>query len=341
MNLAMKRLLIFMVFLALADYVSAQEEKLRLTFTESVVSPTEFNLSEIKDVSFVNETETFNIEGEWFNFEESAFESFKFSEDGLVDYNYYYLSYDRGGKSYGNYLVQWDVVCFNIPVFDRIQYIPMVNHSKNHFTLRIGNKNSVYYKIQKTYNMNTYDTPIEIGNKGDVVTYVDNVVVGLEDGKIKALQQGQGYALVQDSLLGTTVAYRIDVQYKANPSNPIIDWTQYFNKTRDEVVSEFGTPTEVKNEYYSYNKGYNPEIKNLIFYFKESHDAVSLVSFAFRGIDEFRTYKSEIESKYIKLKQSNFDTVYGDTDDEKTSSVLITITELSFSKTISYLNRKR
>lgn len=336
----MKRLLIFMVFLALADYVSAQEEKLRLTFTESVLSPTEFNLSEIKDVSFVNETETFNIEGEWFNFEEGIFESFKFSEDGLVDYYYYLLSANSGGKSYGKYLLQMDVLGLKIPIFYGVLYTPMVNYSNTHFTLRNGNKSSIYYKIQKTYNMNTYDTPIEIGNKGDVVTFVDNVVVGLEDGKIKALQQGQGYALVQDSQLGTTVAYRIDVQYKANPNNPIIDWTQYFNKTRDEIVSEFGTPTEVNDETYSYRKGYNPEIENLIFSFKENDDAVYIVTFALRGIDEFRTYKSEIERKYVKLKQDVTDTLFGDTDDEKTSSVLINISENSSVRTISYLNCK-
>jgi hypothetical protein len=294
-------------------------------------------LKSIKDVSFVV-TEPFDIVGEWFNVDDGAFETFTFGEDGTLDCYYYSTSANDGGTRYGDYQMQYDVLGLRLPG-SSIQYIPVVNHSETAFTLRNGNRNDVYHKIQKEYSMNTYESPIIIGNEGDEVSFVDNVVVGLENGKIIALQQGQGYALLKDKQRNTIVAYRVNVKYQPDPNGPI-DWTNYFKKTKEEIIAEFGTPDETQTnmgfETLSYSKGYNPEIKYLHFTFKEGVDAAMKVSATFRGIDEFQTYKKEIEGKYIKQKESTTETLYGNTDDESTSTVMIGISEISSVRTISY-----
>lgn len=336
------RKLLFLLACLTAIETMAQDQKLRMTYRLSVLAPQEIDLKNIKDVSFVV-TGPFDIVGEWFNVDDGAFETFTFGEYGTLDYYYYLTSANDGGTSYGDYQMQYDVLGLRLPIFSSIQYIPVVNHSETAFTLRNGNRNDVYYKIQKTYEMNTYDSPIVIGNEGDEVLYVDNVVVGLENGKIKALQQGQGYVLLKDKQQNTIVAYRVNVKYMPNINGPI-DWTKYFKRTKNEIISEFGTPDEDQTgmgyETLSYSKGYNPEIKILHFSFKEGEDAMMKVSATFRGIDEFQTYKKEIESKYIKQKENTTETYYGDTDDESTSTVLICISEISAVRTIIYQDRK-
>ena len=339
----MKRKILLLLICLTAIPAIAQDQRLRMTYRLNVLAPDEMNLSDIKDISFV-ETEPLELVGEWFNVDDAAFESFTFSEGGLLDYYYFIKAANDGGSAKGNYQFVYDVLGLRVPtVFSSIQYHPIVSHSETSFTLRSGGRNYIYYKILHSYDMSTYGSPIVIGNEDDEVSYVDNTVIGLVNGKITALRQGQGYALLKDKQRNTTVAYRVNVKYQPDSNGPI-DWTNYFKKSKEEIIAEFGTPdkteTSMGYETLSYSKGYNPEIKLLSFRFEEGVDAARQVSAMFYGQDEFETYKKVIESKYIKQKVDTYETYYGDTADESTSNVMICSSETNDVKLIIYTDRQ-
>ena len=95
------RKVILLLTCLLSLHVMAQEEKLRLEFT--VGSPMEFNVKDIKDISFVEDDNPLDILGDWFcyNEEGQAFESYDFHEDGTLGYFYYYISQKSGGTLNG------------------------------------------------------------------------------------------------------------------------------------------------------------------------------------------------------------------------------------------------
>ena len=285
----------------------AQEEKLRLKFT--VGSPMELNVNDIKDISFVEDDNPLDILGEWFCYvkESQVFESYEFHEDGTLGYFYYYISQNSGGTLKGIFEFQDDMLAMRLAGVTL--FYPITSHSETNFVITSNDNSYTYYRIQKVYNMKTPDAPITIGNEDDVVTFVDNSVVGLENGKIKALQKGTGYALVKDAKLNTTVAYRINVEYAPGT---VVDWTQYFKMTKDEIVAEFGEPNGVRvdaslGELVGYTEGYSPEISQLTFVFDKETGGLYMLQAVFRGVDEVNTYDNEIAKKYI---------LQGDSDDK-------------------------
>ena len=317
----------FTLFLTCFIYlqVIAQEEKMRITLNTG--NPIEFNVNDVKDITFVDDKNPLNIVGEWFNYDEESgyFEAFDFHEDKTLSYYCFNLLGDESAN--GTYSCKDGMLTLNWLNTELI--VPITSHSETFFTMTNGGSNSVYYRIQKTYNMTTADSPISIGNKGDVITYVDNAVIGAEDNKIKALQRGSGFALVKDAQLNTTVAYKIVVGYA--PGN-IIDWTKYFKKSIDEIVAEFGSPDAIQTdesvgELYGYTKGYNAEIKQIIFCFDKTTGKMYLVQVVFRGYEELNTYYSDIAKKYI-LQEDRSDErtkVFYDTNDILSATVSFSV----------------
>ena len=95
-------------------------------------------------------------------------------------------------------------------------------------------------------------------------------------------------------------------------------------------------------ETLSYSKGYNPEIKILHFSFEEGDDATMQVSATFWDVEEFQTYKKEIEAKYKKIENMTTaqETYYSDTGDESNASVFICVSDIKSVRTIIYQDRK-
>ena len=324
------RKVILLLTCLLSLHVMAQEEKLRLEFT--VGSPMEFNVKDIKDISFVEDDNPLDILGEWFcyNEEGQAFESYDFHEDGTLGYFYYYISQKSGGTLNGIFEFQDDMLAMRLAGVTL--FYPITAHSENSFVITSNDKSYTYYRIQKGYNMKTSDAPITIGNEGDVVIFVDNSVVGLENGKIKALQKGTGYALVEDASLNTIVAYRINVGYAPGS---VVDWTQFFKKTKDEIVAAFGEPDGSRvddslGELVGYTKGYSPEISQLTFVFDKETGGLYMIQAVFRGVDEVNTYDNEIAKKYIRQDSGDDDKKqYYDSEDVLSRKVAIYVQKTS------------
>lgn len=319
----MKRNLLLPVLL-LCLQTQAQEEKLRISLKNG--NPVELDVYDFKDITFIEDTSPLDIEGEWFNEEietSGTYETFDFREDGSLLYCPYFVNYHEGWEIAGIYSMEDYTLTMQLSSLGRLtQYI--TNHSSTSFTTYDSGISAVYYRIQKEYHMTTEDEPISIGNEGDVVTFVDNEFVGLEGNRIKPLREGTGYALVNDVNKNATVAYKINIAYQASP---IIDWTCYFKKTRDEIIGEFGTPDTTQDNTAFYTSGYNSDISQLLFSFDKASEKVIQVSVVPSSSKAYDAYLSEISGKYIKNEEQSSATVqrFYDNHDASDSSVAITL----------------
>ncbi len=312
--------------LFVAFHAIAQEDNLRITLREG--NPVEINTSDVKDITFVGDETPLDIVGEWFCVAENygVFESLDFHEDGSIKYYYYYTNYHLGGTLTGTYSFEDYILKIKLPGMN-VTTMPVVGHSETEFTELTAGSLFVYYKTQKTYYMTIKDSYISIGNPGDVVTYVDNVIIGLENNKIKPIKAGTGYALVMDAQLNTIVAYKVVVQ--KIPPTPI-DWTKYFYKTKEDIATEFGTPDEIIQDdnvedllYYEYSA----DISHLIFSFKNNTDKVCQIQATFRTESYFQTYENYIKKNfyYNEAESTSEESVYYDTEDPLTATVIISV----------------
>lgn len=321
----------------------AQEEKLRMTF--NVGDPMNFSVNDIKDITFVEEDNPLDIVGsEWF-YEEveknGMYESLEFHEDGTLTYCPYYVNYHSGYTISGYYNFEDYMLTMQLSIIGMITQ-PITNHSETSYVVTSGGENSVYYKVQKVYNIKSNDDPISIGNEGDMITFVDNEYITLENNKIKPIKGGgSGYALVKDSKLNAIVAYRINVESVKS----IKDWTYYFKKTKDEIITDLGEPFLTQDSddmdiliYY----GNDPAFTLMYFCFEKESGKMFMFQAAFTDEENWEFYKDEIEKKYIKDESRSSGTVlyYYDTDNLLTASVSIVI-QSSPTMLINYMDMKR
>lgn len=325
------RKITFLLACAMAIQVMAQEEKFRLTFENGY--PLEFNVNDIKNITFVEDAEPLDIVGkEWFDKDDEAgdFESINLQEDGIVTYYLYNKRYHSGSTYHGTYSYDDYIFKMDLNTVSFHVTMPIVRHSANGFTAIIAGNEYDFFKVQKTYYMLLNDNPIAIGSEGDSVTYVDNELITLKDNKIKPKKAGTGFALVKDSILNTTIAYKVIVD--RNNSVTIVDWTKYFNKTKDDIITEFGIPDTILSDdalgkfQYVYNE-YGHDMKRLHFIFDNETETVSQVSTDFNTYGYFEKYYTYIQNHYLLHEDecTSTELVYYDTEDWMTASVKIVL----------------
>ena len=305
----------------------AQEDKLRISLYDG--NPVEFNTSDIKDISFVEDEVPLDIIGEWFCEADSigTYESFNFYEDGTIKWFYNYFKIKSTGTKTGTYSFGDYLLKIKVPSI-ALQKFPIVNHSATQFTILSSGSRYNYYKVQKIFYMTTKDK-ISIGNEGDEVVYVDNQFIGLEGNEIKAKKAGTGYALVMDAQLNTIVAYKVIV---GNPNIKVTDWTIYFDKDINEITKVFGVPDEIREDSqlqittHIYEE-HSADVRRLMFDFKNATEKVIQVAINLRTESYFENYYNNIKGKYVFHDNLSTPTelVYFDTDDKNTASVRITI----------------
>ena len=331
------------LFCFLSMQMMAQEEKLRVTF--NVGDPMNFSVNDIKDITFVEDNNPLDIVGsEWFCEEVEkygTYESFEFHEDGTLTYCPYYVNYHSGYTISGFFNFEDYMLTMQLSIVGKLTQ-PITNHSETSYVVTSGGENSIYFKVQKVYNIKSNDAPISIGNEGDVITFVDNEYISLDDNKIRPIKGGgSGYALVKDSKLNTTVAYRINVE----SVKAIKDWTQYFKKTKDEIKTEFGEPFMTQDSddmdiliYY----GNDPAFTLMYFCFEKESGKMYMFQGSFADEGNLNFYQDEINEKYIKDESRSSSTVsyYYDTDNRSTASVSIAI-QNSPTMIINYMDLNR
>lgn len=337
----MRKIVIYL-FCILSMQMVAQEEKLRVTF--DVGDPINFSVNDIKDITFVEDLNPLDIVGsEWFNEEvekSGTYESFEFREDGTLTYCPYYVNYHDGYTIPGRFNFEDYMLTMQLSIVGTLTQA-ITSHSATSYVVTSGGKNSTYYKVQKVYNIKSNDAPISIGNEGDVITFVDNEFIALDDNKVRPIKGGTGYALVKDAQLNSIVAYRINVEAVKD----VKDWTQYFKRTKDEITSEFGEPLMTQDadnmDIYIYY-GNDPAFTLMYFCFEKESGKMYMFQATFADEENWEFYKDEIEKKYVKDESRSTGTVlyYYDTDNRSTASVSIAI-QNSPSLIINYMDLNR
>ena len=294
----MKKLLL-LILCAHSFQAIAQKEKLQVEF--GLGSPLKFNVEDIKDITFLTEQNPLDLVGEWFSeaMEEfRIYESITFKENGTLTYCPYYVNYHSGYELPGRWLFQDNVLVESISAFEGILTYHITSHSETQFVMTNSGSNTIYYKVQGTYQIKTTDAPISICGENDIVTFVDNEIIALDGDKIKGLKGGTGYALVKDASRNAIVAYRVEVENVTS----ITDWTQYLKKNNDEIIATFGEPDDSQStettDYLMYYAP-NPSFQYLLFGIDKQKGAVTSIQGVFINSGEFEIYRQEINKQYI------------------------------------------
>lgn len=334
----MKKILFFLVcFFSLQ---TTAQEKMRITMNDG--TPLEFNIRFIDEMTFYT-PQPVNIIGEWVNYSDEmggTIQCFGFKEDGTVVYKMFYSKYQISSEYTGTYSLNNKVV--ELKILGSIISLSIDSYTENDF---YSNGSGTYYRVQEpVYSMNTADTPISIGNEGDIVKYVDGCIVVLEDNKIKALKEGMGYALVEEAESGAIKAYSIEV----NPSiDEYINFTQYFKKTINQIENTLGEKHQTNLEKHTITyTNFSSSILSVTFTFSDNMESkptseVISVSLFFYDENKMQSYSDSIANNYILDSGASTDTrkTYYDADNSSTASVKIVInTTLSM---ITYTDMKQ
>ncbi len=295
----MKKILLF-IFCVVIMKVNAQD-LMRITMNNG--STLDFNINNVDEINF-SESKRVDIVGEWLWVLEGSIVRWNFHNDGTCSfYDYLTYIYDNRISSIdektGTYTIINNVITIKW-AYGQTSLIEVA--SINNFQM-VSAVNDVFYKVQNpAYNMTTEDAPITIGNEGDVIKYVDHYYATIEDNKIKAITNGSGYALVEDADTKELKAFRIDIEF-AMPA--IIDWMQFFNVSKEQIVSEFGIPDLQNDSQHTYGYLYfNASIQSVVFTFSENWEKTKRVVVNFYDEDKRQPYYNIIKEHYILFDNS-------------------------------------
>lgn len=323
-----QKLLILVCIIGMQTYA---QELMRIIKNDGTTY--DFSVNNVESMLFFT-PEQINVVGDWVGYNDIAMRCYSLDQDGTMRYKYYSMTQSNNYEVEGEYVYNDNVLTLKYSG----NTIPIEIISYND-TMLVSGSHEVYYKVlEPIYNMKTTDDPINIGNDGDVIKYVDNCVVGVEDNKIKPLKDGTGYAIVEDAVSKSLKAYRIDVSLVLDPP---IDWSMYFKKSLDEIVEEFGKADQEDATKYTktYTK-FNAAIQHVIFTFSEDYSMVTKVQVSFYDEAKRQNYCDYIEKNYFLNKTSSLSTTYSDTEDSNAASVQIRVYDASVMCTIVYSDMK-
>ena len=272
-----------------------------------------------------------NLVGEWVQYEDRILSliCWKFMRDGTYVYKSYNYDSQLIFNNSGTFTLEDNVLTIDYSGFNIPERIISCTDSE------FSSSSDTYYKVIGDYSMALDDNPITIGNDGDIIKYVDNCIIGIENNKIVPLKGGSGYALVEDALTKQIKAFRVDIL-----SVGVQDFAQYLMKTETEILDEFGTSMtkdditqgDITNSMaYLF---YNDDIMMLKFFFPEDWSKVIKIQVTFMSAENGQTYRDTIEENYY---YNTTQKVYYNTKDSSQSSVKIRI--LSSSITYEYIEQ--
>lgn len=324
----MKKILLFLTcFIGLQ---ALAQEKMRITLNDGTYM--DYDARIVKTLSVFTPT-PLNLIGDWVSVSGTTMTSYSFKEDNTCSMHQfnmttsYHIVYDL------TYTYENDEINFSLYGTNALR-ISVQSNTETEFVSSTG---AIHYKVQGTYSMAISDNPINIGNTDDVIKNVDNYFVAVEDNKIKALKDGNGYVLVEDAKTKETKAYKIEVD--AGPLPDPIDWTQYFKKSKEEIIAIFGTGTDGTDKPTYTISNYNIAISSVIFTFSEDWSKVTGIQVKFYDADKMQNYCDYIDEKYILNSSTSTSKRYYDAESISTASVSITVSTLL--KYIQYLDVKK
>lgn len=320
----MKKILLFLTcFIGLQ---ALAQEKMRITLNDGTYM--DYDARIVKTLTVAIPT-PLNLVGDWVTVSGAIMTSYSFKEDNTCSKHQFNMttSYHIG------YEVTYTYENDEINLFLYGMNDGRIAVQSNTETEFVSSTGAIHYKVQGTYSMAISDEPINIGNTGDVIKYVDNYFVAVEDNKIKAMKDGNGYVLVEDAKTKETKAYKIEVD--AGPLPDPIDWTQYFKKSKEEIIAIFGTGTDGTDKPTYTISDYNIAISSVVFTFSDDWSKVTGIQVKFYDADKMQNYIEYIAANYVLASG----TKYYDTDSVSTASVYINV--VTYLKYIQYSDMKK
>ena len=141
---------------------------------------------------------------------------------------------------------------------------------------------------------------------------------------------------VYDASVMCTIVY---TDLKTTPAS-VVDWTQYFKKSGDQIKAEFGSSPDITNDdededysmvYYSYG-----DFKYVSFSFNKGFEKVTSIRISFKDASSMQNYCDAIAGKYILYSETETRKTYYDTDKASTASVRVVIQSSGSTNYITY-----
>ena len=337
----MKKIIFFLVCL-ISLQINAQDI-MRITLNDG--TPMEFSVNNVDEMTFYT-PKPLNIVGEWVSYSSQyggVMECLRLNDDGTMKYKAIYANYSSLNSEYdGKYTFENNVLKLTVIMYSTemsLGTIEIVNYTETDFS---SSTNDTYYKVQKTYQMKYEDEPINVGNDGDVIKYVDNYYIGIENNKIKPLDNakygGSGYAIVEDAETKGLKAYCINV---TGTEEDIIIFNNYFKKSRDVIVEVLGEPNQINEEKHTMTyTNFTASIQYVAFSFNDNWSEVTKVQVSFYDEGKRQKYVDYIEKNYVFNRATSSGKIYYDTEDSNSASVQITVYNASVMCTIVYTDLK-
>lgn len=177
-------------------------------------------------------------------------------------------------------------------------------------------------------------------------TYVDYIEKNYvfnratSSGKIYYDTEDSNSASVQITVYNASVMCTIVyTDLKTTPAS-VVDWTQYFKKSGDQIKAEFGSSPDITNDdededysmvYYSYG-----DFKYVSFSFNKGFEKVTGIRISFKDASSMQDYCDAIAGKYILYSETETRKTYYDTDKASTASVRVVIQSSGSTNYITY-----
>ena len=292
----------------------------------------ELSINNIKNLDFYT-PEQINFVGEWITISAGSMVCFDIKSDGTMKHTSFSTTDATKGNYFeidGTYTIKDNVLTLNFDGSTLV--IPVVEATE---TKIVSTSGETYYRVQADiYSLTTNGNPISVGNEGDVVKYTDRCFIDAINNMITPLRDGRGYVIVEEARTGVLKAFGVNVLYV--PESPI-DWSKYFKKSKDELISELGEPAQ--KERFTYTN-FNASIHYITFTFNENKDEATKVHLTFYDETKRLHYCDSIERHYILNRESASSKIYFDTEDINAASVKVTVYYASVMCVIVYEDLK-
>lgn len=315
----MKRIFLILIVLLGIGINSMAQVDMRIALKDGTES--KFKSSKIKNITF-EYVEPLQIEGEWFNYDESdgAYEVWNLQEEGLLLYTYcLYGMSPAVDDTRGLYRYDNDILTLN--AISSILKMRISYSSDDEMIATINEKNIRCYRLTKE-SVVVAGQPVSIGEPADEIFYADNNIVSIDNGKIKGWREGEGYALVRNKDTQKVTAYKIHV----SPCPEIVDVAQTIKMSKYEILEKFGNPTkELADNCWVYYLAFPVGLETQFFF--DNKDMVRSVILRFASLDEMRPYIESIKNKYIidKDKSNNVQEQYYDAVSQELAKLSVLI----------------
>lgn len=329
----MKKILLFLALSFGMALQGVAQEKFRVTMKDGTCR--DFPVSKVMNVTFVDRPAPYDITGEWFlPMNEGRYQVWNLYDNGNLIFTNRNSSNYSSNTYEGTYTFEDGVL--NFLYMSVKQSFLVVEPSETQMTVYQGDVSVEAYRTQGEYEVKVG----EVINIAEEVLSVAGEHVSLQDGKATGVSVGSDYILVKDAATEKKLAYKVKVL--PNTDN-LIDFTQYFKWTTEQLKEELGTPNQYKEDttadteqltYYSF-----PFATYVVFTVNNAKGGVEKVQVKFKTAEEMQPYADYCAQNYYLARDTETSKTYY--DNESVIKATLTVLVMPSLNTITWTDRSK